>query len=158
VVLDPFFGTGTTGAVAKRLHRHWIGIEREARYVDLARRRIDAVAPAPFDAATFDVRDKRRLAPRVPFRTLLEQGLLRPGQTLYFRRDQAQARIKPDGKLRLAEGFEGSIHQTGKHLTGGSPCNGWDHWYYEDESGELRPIDHLRQIVRRRMEKGQEES
>jgi modification methylase len=151
VVLDPFFGSGTTGAVAKRLHRHWIGIEREPRYVALARARVAAVTPAPFDEATFDVRDRRRLAPRVPFRTLLEQGLLRPGQTLHFRRDEARARIKPDGKLRLADGFEGSIHQAGKHLMGGSPCNGWDHWYYEGTDGERRPIDHLRQVVRRRM-------
>lgn len=149
VVLDPFFGSGTTGAVAKKLHRRWIGIERDAGYIQIAQQRIDAITPEPLDAAVFDVRDKKRLQPRVPFGTLLEQGLLQPGQTLWFRQDRARAaRVKPDGKLRLADGFEGSIHQAGKHLMVGSPCNGWDHWYFAADDGQLRPIDDLRQIVR----------
>ena len=149
VVLDPFFGSGTTGAVAKKLHRRWIGIERDAGYIQVAQQRIDAITPEPLDAAVFDVRDKKRLQPRVPFGTLLEHGLLQPGQTLCFRQDRERAaRVKPDGKLRLADGFEGSIHQAGKHLMAGSPCNGWDHWYFAADDGQLRPIDDLRQIVR----------
>lgn len=71
VVLDPFFGSGTTGAVAKRLHRKWVGIEKEGRYVELAQKRIDAVQPESFDAATFDVRSKKKRVARVPFATLL---------------------------------------------------------------------------------------
>ncbi|MEE9618239.1 MAG: DNA methyltransferase, partial [Anaerolineae bacterium] len=153
VVLDPFFGSGTTGAVAKRLHRHWIGIEREGKYIEIAHERLDSVVPESFDEPTFDVRDKKRLQPRLPFSSLLENGLLKPGQVLFFRRDRTKiARVKPDGNLILApDGFEGSIHQAGKHLMAGSPCNGWDHWYFEAENGKLFPIDDLRQIARERL-------
>jgi site-specific DNA-methyltransferase (adenine-specific) len=154
VVLDPFFGTGTTGAVAEVLHRQWIGIEREQRYIQIAQERIQAITPKPYNEAVFDVRDWKRLAPRVPFSHLLEAGLLRPGQLLYFRQDKGRvAQIKPNGKLRYTDPmaetpFEGSIHQTGKHIMGGSPCNGWDHWYYQDGEGRLWPIDRLREKLR----------
>ncbi len=152
VVLDPFFGSGSTGAVARKLHRRWIGIEREPAYVQAAQRRIDAITPAPFDAAVFDVRDQKRLRPRIAFGSLLEQGLLAPGQTIYFRQNLSQpAQVKPDGNLRLAGGFEGSIHQAGKHLMNGSPCNGWDHWYFEADDGALHPVDQLRQALRDRL-------
>ena len=146
VVLDPFFGTGTTGAVAKRLGRHWIGIERESRYVELARDRIEAVVPKPIEPEVLNVVPER--PPRVPFGQLLEQGLLHPGESLYFRKDRSlNAKVKPDGRLRI-NGFEGSIHQAGSFLSGGSPCNGWEHWYYKDGEGELRAIDALREAVR----------
>ena len=146
VVLDPFFGTGTTGAVAKRLGRHWIGIEQEARYVELARRRIEDVVSDAIEEDVLNVIPERPA--RVPFGKLLEAGLLRPGENLYFRKDRSiNAKVKPDGRLRI-KGFEGSIHQTGSHLTGGSPCNGWEHWYYSDGDGELQAIDALREIVR----------
>ncbi len=152
VVLDPFFGSGTTGAVAKKLHRHWIGIEREQSYIEIACRRIAAVNPESFDSAVFDVRNRKRLEPRVPFGSLLENGLLKPGQSLYFQRDRAKAaRVKPDGKLRFGD-FEGSIHQVGRRLMNGGPCNGWEHWYYETESGELLPIDHLRRVILDRLQ------
>ena len=148
VVLDPFFGSGTTGAVAKKLHRRWIGIEREQKYIAVAQKRIDSVSPEMFDADVFDVRDKKRLAPRVPFVQLLETGLLKPGQSLFFKQNRLNAaRIKPDGKLKL-NGYEGSIHQLGKTLSGGSPCNGWEHWYFEAADGSLHPIDELRQKIR----------
>ncbi len=150
VVLDPFFGTGTTGAVAKKLHRRWIGIEREKKYIDIAQARIEAVTPEPFIPDVFDVRDRRRLAPRVSVTQLLEAGYLRPGQTLYFRGQQtAAARLKPDGKLRLPDGFEGSIHQCGRQMAQGSPCNGWQYWFFETPTGELHPIDELRDRYRR---------
>lgn len=152
IVLDPFFGSGTTGAVAKKLHRRWIGIELEGSYVQIAQERIAKIAVEPFSGQVFDVRDKRRLEPRVPFASLLENGLLKPGQALYFRRQRdVSARLKPDGGL-VVDSFEGSIHQAGSHLMGGSPCNGWNHWYYEDENGQLVPIDELRQVLRKRME------
>jgi modification methylase len=152
LVLDPFFGTGTTGTVAKKLHRRWIGIEREPRYVELARRRLAELQPEPYEEAVFDVRDRRRLAQRVPFSVLLEQGLLQPGQELYFcEKREKTAKVRPDGKL-IVDGFVGSIHQAGKHLMGGSPCNGWDHWYFETEGGGLKPIDLLREEYRRSLE------
>jgi len=150
IVLDPFFGSGTTGAVAKRFGRRWIGIEREADYVDLARKRIDAVERETDERLLSNRRDRRRHAPRIPFKRLLEAELLSPGETLYFRRDrEGCARIEPDGKLRIGD-FEGSIHQAGRQLMGGSPCNGWKHWYYQADNGELRPIDELRQRLRAR--------
>jgi modification methylase len=159
VVLDPFFGTGTTGAVAKKLHREWIGIERDGTYVEIAQERIEHIEPEEYDEEVFDVRDRRRLAPRVPFSLLLELGLLNPGQELYFRKDRQKiAQIKPDGKLRSENEGEGSIHQLGKLLTGGSPCNGWEHWYFMDDSGEMQPIDVLREKVRKRWAEEQDET
>jgi modification methylase len=149
VVLDPFFGTGTTGAVAKRLHRHWIGIEREARYVALARQRIDAVQPAP-SAAVVVASPTRRDLPRVAFGALVELGLLRPGQTLYFgRQGDITATVLASGQIKSGD-LTGSIHAVGRALRQ-APCNGWEHWYYHDEAtGECRPIDHLRALVRAR--------
>jgi modification methylase len=150
VILDPFFGTGTTGAVAKRLHRNWIGIEREINYIEIAQQRIKAVTPEPFDETTFDIRDKKRLAPRVAFSRLLEAGLLLPGQTLYFKGDPDNtAKVKPDGKL-IYNGTEGSIHQIARNLILSGPCNGWEIWYYKDLTGDLFPIDKLRDILRNR--------
>jgi modification methylase len=151
LVLDPFFGTGTTGAVAKKLHRRWVGIEQDEAYVDIARKRIDALDPEPLDEATFDVRDRRRKLPRVPFAQLLELNLVRPGQRLFFQADRSRdATVKPDGQLRV-DGFEGSIHQVGRHLRDGSPCNGWEHWYFETTDADLKPIDALRQEARRKL-------
>ncbi len=148
VVLDPFFGSGTTGAVAKKLHRRWIGIEREEKYIAIAKLRIDATIPDPIES-TFDERDQqRRSAKRLPFSRLLKENLLAPEQVLYFRKDKNRAaRIKPDGNLKL-NGFEGSIHQLGKQLSSGSPCNGWIHWYFEASDGSLHPIDELREKMR----------
>ena len=157
IVLDPFFGSGTTGAIAKRLHRNWIGIERDEDYIKLAQNRLDNVVPELFVENVFDVHDRKRLEPRIPFGSLLENGLVSPGQRLYFQRNRSKvACIKPDGNL-IIDDFEGSIHQAGRYLMGGSPCNGWDHWYYEDGVGVLYPIDNVRQIVKDRLEQPSEE-
>ena len=148
LVLDPFFGSGTTGAVAKLLHRNWIGIERQDKYVRLAQERIYAVAPEPFERASFDVRSKKETEARIPFSVLVESGYLRPGQRLYFRKDrQRSATIKPDARLRTGDGFEGSIHKTGTYLMNGSPCNGWEHWYLH-EKGKMVPLDDFRKRYR----------
>lgn len=151
VVLDPFFGTGTTGAVAKRLGRRFVGIEREARYVRAAQERIAAVATADgLDETTLGKIAGRRGAPRLPFAALLESGLLLPGQPLYFRRRREQAAtVLADGTLRMADGARGSIHRLGASLMGAPSCNGWDHWYFEDVGGELQAIDALREQLRR---------
>lgn len=154
IVLDPFFGTGTTGAVAKKLHRHWIGIEREKKYVEIAQERIDNVeslVPEPLIEDIFDVSDKKRLAPKVGFANLIEVNLLSPGQQLYFRKKPSMvAYIKPDGNLRLPDGFEGSIHKVGTHLMNGSPCNGWIHWYFKSRENGFVVIDELREEYRKR--------
>jgi DNA modification methylase len=153
VVLDPFFGTGTTGAVARRLNRRYIGIEREQAYVEVARERIAAVQPTTFnDDELYGRLQTRRSAPRLPFAALLEHGLLLPGQTLYFRqrRDQA-ATVLADATLRAADGTIGSIHKLGAYLGQLPSCNGWMHWYYQNEQGALVVIDTLREHLRARI-------
>ena len=147
VVLDPFFGTGTTGVVAKRLHRDWIGIEREASYVELAEERLKNVSPQKFDESVFNT-PSRRKRPRVPFSALLEHGYLHPGQKLYFgKSSQNTATITADGKIDC-QGQRGSIHQVARQLKD-APCNGWELWYYIDvNSGERHPIDNLREAYR----------
>ncbi len=143
VVLDPFFGTGTTGAVAKRLGRRWIGIEREAAYIEVAQARIDSVVPEPQEPPAADARSER-----IPFRRLIAEGLIEPGQPLIFRRDPAQiALVRGDGKLQYRD-LCGSIHQIARMLAG-APCNGWQHWYFTDERGELVAIDALRESLRK---------
>ncbi len=149
VVLDPFFGSGTTGAVAKRLHRNWIGIENEKKYIDIAKQRIEKIQAKPFDDKTFDVKSKAKTAPRVPFSTLIENGYLQPGQRLIFAKDPARfATIKPDARLRTADGFEGSIHQAGRHYMNDAPCNGWVHWYLY-VNGQLKSLNDIRKKYRR---------
>jgi modification methylase len=143
VVLDPFFGSGTTGAVAKKLGRNWIGIEREKKYVRVAQKRIDAVQNEDEDALTIE---KRKQA-RVPFGALLENGLLQPGQFLYFAKKNTKAKILSNGHLRCGR-LTGSIHGVAKTLMKNAPANGWDLWFYEDANGEKKLIDELREKIR----------
>lgn len=147
VVLDPFFGTGTTGAVAKKLHRHWIGIERDDTYLSLASQRLAAVQPSQFKQEVFVFKSKRS-RPRIPFGALLERSLLRPGQTLYFGlKGEVKAQVLADGSLKW-DSFVGSIHQVASRIKN-APCNGWEHWYYEDpRTGQRRVIDELRERMR----------
>lgn len=147
IVLDPFFGTGTTGAVAKKLGRQWIGIEREESYIDIARRRIQELQVPEAVSQAVSLYDRRKL-PRVPFGSLVERGWLQPGQELYFnRRKDLSALVMADGKL-CCDHMVGSIHQLGRHLMQAA-CNGWEHWYYLDlETQEMVVIDHLRQRAR----------
>lgn len=148
VILDPFFGSGTSGAVAKRLHRNWIGIEREEKYIALAQQRIATIQPEEFEEAAFDVRSKKKTAPRVAFAKLLENGYLQPGQQLYFQADSARsATIKPDARLRAVDGFEGTLHQAARHYAGDAPCNGWEHWFYKD-GDKFYKVDRLREKYR----------
>jgi DNA modification methylase len=148
IILDPFFGVGTTGAVAQRLGRRWIGIERDKTYARLARERIAAVQTDALEDSFYDVADRKRRAPRVAFARLLELGLIDPGQQLVFRKDRSlTARVKPDGRLNMGEA-EGSIHQLGKELSGGAPCNGWEHWFLQGDDGEWVVLDELRQRAR----------
>jgi modification methylase len=143
LVLDPFCGTGTTGAVAKRLGRLFIGIERNPAYAVLARERIAAVAASAGEALALV---SRREAPRIPFGSLVERGLLRPGEVLFDQRRRWTARVRADGSLISAE-HKGSIHFVGARLQGLPACNGWAFWYVE-RNGSPVPIDHYRQQLR----------
>jgi modification methylase len=145
VILDPFFGTGTTGAVAKRLGRHFIGVEREQVYIDAALARIAAVEPAP-DSALI-VSTGKRGEPRIPFATLIESGLITPGAILTDARARHEAEVRADGTLRAGD-HVGSIHRVGALVQGLDACNGWTFWHTPNE-GALAPIDELRKIVRR---------
>ncbi len=145
LILDPFFGSGTTGAVAKKLHRHWIGIEGREDYIRVARQRIDAIHADSYDDNTYDASGGKKRLPRIPVGTLLEQGWLQPGQFLYFKREMNQkAVLRADGKISY-ESAIGSIHAIGSQLSKGSPCNGWEHWYYRNEEGVFHSLDTLRQ-------------
>ncbi len=145
VVLDPFFGSGTTGAVAKRLGRRFIGIEREKTYADVARARIREVVPADEDAVK--VTSSKRAEPRIPFGWVVERGLLPPGTVLHGQgRKKTSAKVRADGTLICADAT-GSIHRIGAHVQGLDACNGWTFWQFE-MNGALVPIDVLRQRLR----------
>ena len=141
VVLDPFFGTGTTGAVARRLGRKWIGIERERSYVKVARQRIDATLP--LDESAMTVMADKRSQPRVAFGLLVESGMVPAGSVLTDSKRRWSARVGADGSISC-EGEAGSIHKVGAALQGAPSCNGWTFWHLEME-GKLQPIDALRQ-------------
>jgi modification methylase len=142
VVLDPFFGTGTTGAVAKRLGRHWIGIEREPVYIEAAEERI--AAALPLDESALTTMQSPKAAPRVAFGALIENGMLSPGTMLTDTKRRWKATIGADGSLKSDCGQAGSIHKLGAMLQNAPACNGWTFWHYEAVDG-LKPIDALRQ-------------
>ncbi|MEM7075321.1 MAG: site-specific DNA-methyltransferase [Pseudomonadota bacterium] len=144
VVLDPFFGTGTTGAVAKMLGRDYIGIEREASYREVAEQRLAAVRR--YDRDALAVSASKRAEPRVPFGQLIERGLLRPGEELYSMNNRFKAKVRADGTLVGGE-HTGSIHQVGAALEGAPSCNGWTYWHIRRD-GKPVPIDVFRQQIR----------
>jgi modification methylase len=148
IVLDPFFGSGTTGAVAKRLGRNFVGIEREQDYIDAAQARIAAVEPLA--SAELTVLTGKRAEPRVAFNTLVESGMIKPGTVLTDARRRHAAIVRADGTL-ASGGEAGSIHRLGAKVQGLDACNGWTFWHVE-EGSSLRPIDDLRTIIRKGME------
>ena len=148
VVLDPFFGTGTTGAVAKKLGRNFIGLEQEKEYVEAARERIKDIQK--FDDKELIKAIQKREQPRVPFGNLLENGMLETGDVLYDKKKRFTAKVRADGHLvSTVPGMKhrGSIHKVGAQLQGAPSCNGWTFWHYEKD-GELIPIDELRTEIR----------
>jgi modification methylase len=141
VVLDPFFGTGTTGAVARRLGRNWIGIEREAKYVKVARERI--ASTLELDESAMRTMASKKTQPKVPFGALVENGMIEPGAILTDSKRRWQARVGADASVELS-GKQGSIHQIGAAAQGAPSCNGWTFWHVE-QSGALVALDDLRQ-------------
>ena len=144
LVLDPFFGSGTTGAAAKLLGRRYIGVERETKYIKVARERIARIQPAPQES--LKITPSKRAAPRVPFGTVVERGLLQPGAILFCPRRQHTARVRADGSVAV-DSATGSIHQMGAHVQRAEACNGWTYWHFKTDKG-YAPIDVLRQQVR----------
>jgi modification methylase len=144
LVLDPFVGSGTTGAVARRLRRSYIGIERDPAYAAAARKRIAAVQPLAEEAVA--VAPTRRSEPRVAFASLVEAGLVRPGERLTDARRRHSALIRADGSIAAGPAV-GSIHKIGALVQGLPACNGWTFWHVE-RAGRLTSIDDLRAAVR----------
>jgi modification methylase len=154
LVLDPFFGSGTTGAVAKKLGRDWIGIEREDDYIKLATKRIKAADPISEDDVL--CRPSKREEPRVPFGWLVEQGIIKPGAIITDSQNQIEAKVSADGSVMAGKGvnqYRGSIHKVGAALQDAPSCNGWTYWHYK-EGNRTFPIDRLRQRVRDEMGRG----
>jgi modification methylase len=142
IVLDPFLGTGTTGAVAKRLHRHFIGIERHPAYAEAAIGRIRHTCPA--SEAGLATAPTKREATRIPFGSLVERGIITPGTRLTDRQRKTSATVAADGSLTAADGgVRGSIHQVGAAVQNAPSCNGWTFWHIERD-GTLVPLDRLR--------------
>jgi modification methylase len=144
IVLDPFFGTGTTGAVSKKLGRNFIGIEQNAKYGLEAEKRINNVKA--IDSKELIQTPRKTLEPRIPFGHLLEQGLINPGELLQDSRNRWTAKIRADGSL-ISKDKKGSIHSVGAHLQGLQACNGWTFWHIK-RSGKLISIDNLRHAAR----------
>ena len=142
VVLDPFFGTGTTGAVAKRLGREWIGCERESVYRQAALERIELALP--LDESALTTMQSARSAPKVAFGLLVETGWIAPGTVLADKQRRITATVRADGSL-VAGAETGSIHGLGAKLQAAPSCNGWTFWYLEHQ-GEFKPLDALRQL------------
>jgi modification methylase len=148
LILDPFFGVGTTGAAAKRLGRRFIGVEREQAYAALARERIAKVIPAA--GADLAVTGSKRAEPRIPFGQIIEAGLLRPGDRLYCPKGERVAKVRADGSLAVGD-LSGSIHKVGALVQSQPACNGWTYWHFKSDRG-LAPIDVLRSKVRAELE------
>ena len=144
VILDPFFGTGTTGAVAKRLCRSFIGIEREAKYISHAKKRIGKIVP--YENDSISITTSKKAEPRVPFGWLIERKLIEPGSSLYDSSKKYKAKVRADGSIAHNKNT-GSIHQIGAQVQDAQACNGWTFWHFDVE-GELKPIDLLRQQIR----------
>ena len=149
VILDPFFGSGTTGAVAKKLGRHFIGIERESDYINAALKRIAAIKP--HDTKALEMTQSKRALPRVAFGSLVEQGLVKPGTKLWDPKQNHEAIVRLDGSLSCGE-HVGSIHKVGALVQGAEACNGWTYWHVKSKS-KLKSIDDFRTQIRAEMQK-----
>ena len=139
--MDPFLGTGTTAVVAKKLGRNFYGIEKEKSYYKAAQQRLKKTKPIEDDH--LDTLQNNRSKPRIPFGSLVELGIIKPGTTIFDNKKKINAKIMVDGSIKHAQA-EGSIHKVAAKILGTESCNGWTYWHYI-LNGNVVPIDHLRQ-------------
>ena len=149
LIVDPFSGSGTTAAVAKRFSRQFIGIEQSKEYVEISRQRLQTVQVLN-DPDVLEIETKRN-APRVPFGSLLDRGLVNPGELMFDARRRWHAKIRADGLL-ISERLKGSIHAVGAAVQGAQACNGWTFWHV-DRDGSAISIDIYRQMIRDELSK-----
>ena len=144
LVLDPFLGSGTTAVVAKKLGRIFYGIEKEKSYFDAANKRLKNTKIIKDEY--LDTIKNNRSKPRIPFGSLVELGVIKPGTEIYDQKKKVNAKIMADGSIKYQKS-EGSIHKVAAKILGAESCNGWTYWHYQ--SGNLlKPIDELRQRLR----------
>ena len=143
-ILDPFSGSGTTAVVAKKLGRIFYGIEKDKTYFDAANKRVKNTKPIEDDY--LDVLQNNRSKPRIPFGSLVEMGVIRPGTEIYDQKKKINAKIMVDGSIKYQKS-EGSIHKVAAKILGADSCNGWTYWHYKS-GNSLKPIDELRQRLR----------
>ncbi len=140
-ILDPFLGSGTTATVAKKLSRNYFGIEKEKNYFKAAEQRLEATKP--FEDDSLDTLKNNRSKPRIPFGSLVELGIIKPGTNIFDNKKKITAKIMVDGSIKNNQA-EGSIHKVAATILGAESCNGWTFWHYEI-NGRTYPIDYLRQ-------------
>ena len=143
-ILDPFSGSGTTAVVAKKLGRIFLGIEKDKNYFEASIRRVKNTKP--IEENYLDTLKNNRSKPRVPFGSLVEMGVIRPGTEIYDKKKKINAKIMVDGSIKYQE-TEGSIHKIAAKILGAESCNGWTYWYYKS-GNSLKSIDELRQRLR----------
>jgi len=140
-ILDPFLGTGTTAAVAKKLGRKYFGIEKDKNYFKAANDRINNASV--IEESYLDTLENNKSKPRVPFGSLVELGIIRPGTNIFDQKKKVSAKIMADGSIKHSSG-EGSIHKVAAKILGTESCNGWTYWHC-NINGSIKPIDNLRQ-------------
>ena len=141
LILDPFLGSGTSAAVAKKLGRNYFGIEKEKNYFKAAEQRVNATKP--IEDSLLDTLKNNRSKPRIPFGSLVELGIIKPGTNIFDNKKKITARIMADGSIKHNQA-EGSIHKVAATILGTESCNGWTFWHC-DINGRTYPIDYLRQ-------------
>ena len=144
LVLDPFLGSGTTAVVAKKLGRIFYGIEKEKSYFDAANKRLKNTKIIKDEY--LDTIKNNRSKPRIPFGSLVELGVIKPGTEIYDQKKKVNAKIMADGSIKYQKS-EGSIHKVAAKILGAESCNGWTYWHYQS-GNSLKPIDELRQRLR----------